>query len=59
VILASPLARALRAHRLASRYKAPSDFVFGNRRGSGLNYRYSAKASGRRSRALDCKHRGS
>src|SRR5207237_10425584 len=39
VILATPLAKRLREHRLASRHKAPSDFVFANTLGRGLDYR--------------------
>ena len=39
VILAPPLARRLREHRLASRHKAPADFVFANTLGRGLDYR--------------------
>ena len=39
VILAGPLARRLREHRLANRYKQPSDFVFANTLGRGLDYR--------------------
>src|SRR5207244_13529157 len=39
VILAAPPARRLREHRLASRYKQPSDFVFANTRGRGPDYR--------------------
>jgi integrase len=39
VILAGPLARRLREHRLASRYKQSSDFVFANTLGRGLDYR--------------------
>ena len=39
MILAAPLARRLREHRLASRHKAPNDFVFANTLGRGLDYR--------------------
>jgi integrase len=39
VILAAPLAKRLREHRLASRYKQPSDFVFANMLGRDLDYR--------------------
>jgi integrase len=39
VVLAAPLARRLREHRLASRYKQSSDFVFANTLGRGLDYR--------------------
>jgi integrase len=39
VILAPALAKRLRERWLASRYKAPHDFVFGNTLGRGLDYR--------------------
>jgi integrase len=39
VILAAPLAKRLREHRLASRNKAPSDFVFANTLSRSLDYR--------------------
>jgi integrase len=39
VILAPTLAKGLRERWLASRYKAPRDFVFGNTLGRGLDYR--------------------
>jgi integrase len=39
VVLAAPLARRLREHRLASRYKQSSDFVFANTLGRGRDYR--------------------
>jgi integrase len=39
VILAAPLARRLGEQRLASRHKAPNDFVFANTLGRGLDYR--------------------
>jgi integrase len=39
VILAPSLARALREHWLASRHKEPTDFVFANTLGRGLDYR--------------------
>jgi len=39
VVLAGPLARRRREHRLASRYKQSSDFVFANTLGRGLDYR--------------------
>jgi integrase len=39
VILAPALAKGLREHWLASRYKAPDDFVFCNTLGRGLDYR--------------------
>jgi integrase len=53
VILAPALSKALREHWLASRYKAPHHFVFGNTLGRGLDYRdvgegfrHAAKAAG-------------
>jgi integrase len=39
VILAPTLAKMLREHWLASTYKAPTDFVFTNSVGRGLDYR--------------------
>jgi integrase len=39
VVLAASLARRLREHRLASRYKQSSDYVFANTLGRGLDYR--------------------
>jgi integrase len=44
VILAPALAKSLRERWLASRYKAPRDFVFRNTLGRGLDYRDAGEA---------------